>query len=107
MLLVAFVVNVAIAYGLMPPLWYAPEAQILSIQTETTGLAMKMTGIANDVDMTLKLDLGKEMRDNQLNRCAATTSGARLNLSNILDMEQQYYYKRFGTYYQLPNCDQL
>lgn len=97
-LLVAFLLNVAAAYGLMPPLWYAPEAQFKKLDAQTDSLTAQVTGIARDVDMTLKLDLGKEMRDNQLNRCTSQSSQERQNLSNIIDTEEQYYFNRFGIY---------
>lgn len=106
-LLIAFLLNVAVAYGLMPPMWYAPEIQFERLDKQTNGLAAQVSVIARDVDMTLKLDLGKEMRDNQLNRCTSQSSQERQNLSNILDTEEQYYFNRFGVYYQLPACDQL
>lgn len=106
-LLVAFLLNVAVAYGLMPPIWYAPETQFKKLDFQTDALTTQVSVIARDVDMTLKLDLGKEMRDNQLNRCTSQSSQERQNLSNILDTEEQYYFNRFGVYYQLPQCDQL
>jgi len=106
-LLVAFLLNVAVAYGVLPPLWYAPETQFQRLDTQTENLASQVTVIARDVDMTLKLDLGKEIRDNQLNRCNSQSSNERQNLSNIIDTEEQYYFTRFGVYYQIPSCDQL
>lgn len=107
LLLVSFLLNVAIAYGILPPLWYAPEEQMRKLSVQTDSLAAQMKAVAQDVDMTLKLDLGKEMRDNQSNRCTATSNGLKQSLSNILDGEEQYYYRRFGVYYQLPDCSQL
>lgn len=106
-LLVVSVINVAIAYGFLPPWWYATEAQVSQLQGETNTLDGKLSGIATDVDMNLKLDLGKQLRDDQLNRCNATDGQLKQNLSSTIDTEEQYYYKRFGMYYQLPSCDQL
>jgi hypothetical protein len=106
-LLIVAAVNVAIAYGLLPPWWYATESQVSRLQIETAALNAKLNGIASDVDMSLKLDLGKQMRDDQLNRCNSTNSQLKQSLSSIIDNEEQYYYSRFGVYYQLPECSQL